>query len=106
MVVSVDGGVPREILSLPRNESFRQPEWSPDGQSVIASKVGPGGFAAGLEIWRIPIGGGSPQKLELGDITGEFRLHPDGRRITFTNGRLQREVWAIENFLPMLQAKR
>jgi Tol biopolymer transport system component len=108
MVVPVDGGTPREILSLPKNESFRQLEWTSDGHSVIASKVGPGGFEAGLALWRIPVSGGSPQRMELNNasMAGEYSVHPDGRRIAFTSGQLKHEIWVIENFLPLLKASR
>ncbi len=30
------------------------------------------------------------------------RIHPDGRRITFTDGDERSvEIWALENFLPV-----
>ena len=103
-VVPVEGGELREILKLAKDGYFRSLEWTPDGQAVIASKVGAGG-EAGVELWRIPIAGGSPQKIAL-PVMGDFSIHPDGRRIAFTSGQRQSEVWAIDNFLPILQAKK
>ena len=35
-----------------------------------------------------------------------FVVHPDGRRIAFTGGGGKREVWALENFLPAVNAKK
>ncbi len=29
----------------------------------------------------------------------DISVHPDGERIAFTGGRVQMEVWAMENFL-------
>jgi Tol biopolymer transport system component len=85
---------------------FQQLEWAPDGQSIIASKNGPRGSGDDLELWRIPISGDPPQKFDIRGINGGFAVHPDGRRIAFTTGQRKNEVWAIENFLPMLQAKK
>src|SRR5207253_2581322 len=107
LIFPLDGSAPREIMNLEKKGSFRSLEWTPDGQSVIASKVGPEGFGAAIELWRFPIAGGAPQKIDLKGASprGDFSIHPDGHRIAFTSGDRPREVWAIENFLPLLQAK-
>lgn len=109
MVVPVEGGTPREIVDLAKIGSFTgvKLDWTADGQSVIAPQWsvsrGPE-----QELWRIPVSGGSPQRIELNPapMVGGFSIHPDGRRIAYTSGRVKREVWVIESFLPLLQAKR
>ena len=81
-------------------------EWTADSQSVIAPKwAAPEGFEP--ELWRIPVNGGSPQRMELNPalVAGGFSIHPDGRRVAYTSGLVKQEVWAIDNFLPMLQVK-
>jgi hypothetical protein len=52
------------------------------------------------ELWRIPLQGGEPQKLDLtAEKMREIRVHPDGRHIAFTAGQDKQEVWVMENFL-------
>ena len=54
------------------------------------------------ELWRIPVAGGEPRKLNLGVKVSHLSLHPDGRRIAFTgpDPKGGQEVWVMENFLP------
>ena len=33
-------------------------------------------------------------------------FHPDGRHVAFVMGKSQLEIWALENFLPTLDAKK
>ena len=53
----------------------------------------------GVQTCALPI-------LELNGLG--HRIHPDGRQVAFVVGDRFRkvEVWAIENFLPVLQAGR
>jgi Tol biopolymer transport system component len=77
--------------------------WAPDGRSIL--------FAKGGELWLLPVeGGGEPRKTTF-RVTSDtglagFRVHPDGTRIAWTAGNKKREVWVLENFLPVLQATR
>jgi hypothetical protein len=52
--------------------------------------------------------GGKPQNLGITNqgIIADLRVHPDGRRIAFTNARLGGDVWVIENFVPKTEAKK
>ena len=36
----------------------------------------------------------------VGQLTGELRLHPDGRRVAIDDIKVNLEVWVMENFLP------
>jgi hypothetical protein len=65
------------------------------------------------DIWRLPIDGSEPRKLDLkleSDNGGidNLRVHPDGQRLTFeTRTRAKpQEVWVLENFLPTFAAKK
>ncbi len=77
----------------------------PDGRHLLFSK-GPRG---NMELWRIPVDGGEPEKLGLAMARlGLFGLsvHPDGQRIAFSAGAAgppTSEVWVMENFLPKLE---
>jgi hypothetical protein len=56
-------------------------------------------------VWRVPVTGGEPQKLELAmPSLQHLRIHPDGRQVAFTASSQaeKSEVWALENFLPPL----
>ncbi len=54
-----------------------------------------------IELWRISVDGGEPQKLGLSMEGRELyglSVHPDGQRIAFTAGTPSlSEVWVIED---------
>jgi Tol biopolymer transport system component len=108
MVMPARGGSPRTVFQYEKEDSLkvrpiRGIAWSRDGESLVYGIVG--GDHAGL--WRVPAGGGDPQRIEypLGE-TGDLedlsavRIHPDGRRIAFINQEGGAEVWVMEGFLP------
>jgi hypothetical protein len=81
--------------------------WTPDARSVLALKVASLAEPAGNELWRVPIDGALPSKLDI-DVSrvvaggqGRIRLHPDGKQLTYVSGHYpMMEVWVLENFLP------
>ena len=112
MVIPTAGGSPREILQLKDPESILSGwhgcvEWIADGRQIIfvkTQKQGQGSFG----LFQIPVDGGKPQNLGItnqGIISG-LRIHPDGRRVAFTNAKLGGDVWVIENFVPKTEAKK
>jgi Tol biopolymer transport system component len=98
--VSLNGGEPRELFrGLAQNYRLG---WTRDGRYIIAQALdGPLDTASG-EIWRVPVQGGTPLKLDLSVPKMEsFALHPDNRRFAFaTNEGTKQELWVMENFLP------
>jgi len=100
MIMPVAGGAPRELVHFERGESWpiMNFRWSIDGRYVFY--VRGGDKAAGL--WRVPVEGGVPKKLEwYTEVNaGQLRFHPDGRRIALTRGQAGNEVWVMEDFLP------
>jgi hypothetical protein len=77
----VGGGNPRSIPL----EGLTALEW---GRALVAGR--------GAELWRIPIDGGEPVKLNSpGNRTGVFSLHPDGARVALTSDDVKSEVWAV-----------
>ena len=59
------------------------------------------GGAEGTRLWRVDAAGGEPEVvgLEL-EAIHHLRLHPDGRRLAFTAGRVSQELWVMTDFLP------
>ena len=106
LVIPASGGPPREVLRLDPNVvgwltySFA---WTGDGQHLVFSKrVALPGRPS--ELWRVPVEGGEQQRLGLAMWgRGGVRVHPDGRRIAFTNMTPAGELWVMEHFLPELE---
>jgi Tol biopolymer transport system component len=105
-IVPTERGEARELLRVPWTAGFIDGngslEWSPDGHYLFIVKQLSRPTGAG-ELWRIPVAGGEPQKLQT--TTGLFRspsIHPDGNRIAFSalSRSSESETWVMENFLP------
>jgi len=109
MVVSTSGAEPRRLLEVHEPEIIHSVGWTPDSRYILFT-WGRGGTFPKLkwELWRIPAGGGEPEKLGLPQIDAlpEVRFHRDGRRIAFTAGQDKSEVWVLENFLPLEKVSR
>ena len=103
-----EGGKPRELFRVQRGDiDPGLVAWTPDGRYVLFGKRRSGGPNGAGELWRIPVEGGEPKKVELMLGVGFFkglRVHPDGKRIAFHNRTRLRgqELWVIKNFLPDL----
>jgi Tol biopolymer transport system component len=115
LLVSI-GGESRELLPLSQSQEFGDGAsftWTPDSSAVIFDKK----TGTRRELWRVPITGGQPQKLDIdpelwikGSLPNKgqlgFRLSPDGHSIAFQmGGTAVPEVWALENFLPTPKPK-
>jgi len=77
-VIDRDGSNRRVVLSV--DEVIEAPNWTPDGRWLI--------FNAGGEIFRIPVEGGEPERIETGSIRGlnnDHLLSPDGRLLYLSN---------------------
>ena len=95
------GGEFRELGRFRQSETrdLYELAWTPDGRNVLMVRsTGKDGI---LELWRIPIAGGEPQRTGLSaegmDLVAP---HPDGRRIAFDSGNRSvesRELWVLEN---------
>ncbi len=104
LVMPASGGATRELLRMDQSTvgwatySFA---WTRDGSHLLFSKrVATPTIPS--ELWRVSAQGGEPQNLGLAmDGRGGVRVHPDGRRIAFTNRTGgNAELWVMENFLP------
>ncbi|MDO9340373.1 MAG: tetratricopeptide repeat protein [Bacteroidales bacterium] len=100
--VPLNGGERREIFRGLAHYSVLR--WTRDGRYIIAQALDDttGGFLGISEIWRIPVQGGTPLKLDLSVPKMDFfALHPDNRHYAFSvNDGTKEELWVMENFLP------
>ncbi len=98
-------GESRDLLRLSQEEQEQGIQiggvtWMPDGRHLLFSK----GRRQNMELWRIPVDGGEPEKLGLtmgGLGLSGLSVHPDGQRIAFSRAGLGPtvELWVMENFL-------
>ena len=108
--VSLNGGEPRELFR--GSALYYRMRWTGDGRYIIAQAATFGGSdvtgIASTEIWRIPVQGGTPLKLDLSvPKLAFFSLHPDNRRFAFSvYEESKSELWVMENFLPKSTASK
>jgi Tol biopolymer transport system component len=96
MVMPAAGGTPEVVIADCGEHALSEIQWSPDARYLYYVSGG---------LWRVPVAGGSPEKLEWFEqerFRPFFRFQPGGQRIAFTRveGQGGSEVWAMENFLP------
>jgi Tol biopolymer transport system component len=106
-LVRVGGGEARDVFTTANADSAAfggSPaglSWTPDGRHLyFAAAVAPG--SKEMALWRIAATGGAPEKT--GALPGKVYdvvVHPSGTRIAFSTVGLRREVWVLENFLPL-----
>ena len=105
LVMPAAGGEARELVRIDDEEANRVlPSWTPDGRYVVFRKNlrETAKRPPRVQVWRVAAEGGVPQPTELTvDGLSGLRLHPDGRRIAIGTRKFSREVWVMENFLPV-----
>jgi Tol biopolymer transport system component/beta-lactamase regulating signal transducer with metallopeptidase domain len=99
-IIPSAGGEPRELYRCePKKEQLMNFRWTVDGKYILFVKriIGQAEF----NLWRIPVEGGEPQKIDLGINTLGLSVHPDGQHIALgTRENQPSEVWVMKNFLP------
>jgi len=107
-ILPAAGGEPRELLSFEEYANWRtHVTWSAGGKHILFVKSSQEGIPRTgdkSDLWRIPVEGGKPQKLDL-TMSRFFHLtvHPDGKHIAFSSygpSMKMPELWVMENFLP------
>jgi Tol biopolymer transport system component len=102
-LLPIAGGEPRRLPQL--TGVLPVPlEWAADSRALYFLK-------APAEVWRLPIDGGEPRKVNLrfegsGLKIWALRVHPDGKQIAFQTPLASKpdEVWVLDNLLPTLTA--
>jgi len=90
-VMPLDGG---EVRQLTRDgREILSQAWAPDGRSLVFSSNRTGGYY----LWRIPAGGGRPQRLPgLGDSTSEPSFSRDGRYLAYSRFFADANIWRVD----------
>jgi Tol biopolymer transport system component len=73
-----DGGAATPLTAWPSAESASR--WSPDGKTIafLSSRESPG-----VDIWTMPVSGGTPTRVTKVGTIGSYRWSPDGKSIAF-----------------------
>lgn len=114
-VMPAAGGEPRELYTWECSGAYIWQTWAADGRYILVPIRPPIKDLEGKmenvrwALWRIPVEDGEPQKLGF-EVPGIFfSVHPDGRHIAFTSTdstiNMRGGVWAMENFLPEIEAE-
>ena len=108
-VRSLSSGRPREVVRYATPAALLYgAEWTPDGRHLIFAKSDDG-TVPNATLWSLQLDGSRPPVQieglhpQLGLNT--LRVHPDGRRVAFSQGRSGAEVWMLSNFLPLLRTR-
>jgi Tol biopolymer transport system component len=98
-VVPTTGQEARPLVRVATREPVSSIAWSRDGKYVLFSQLNVQKMTG--ELYRVSANGGpvQPVGLEMKNLAG-LRVHPDGRRIGFTGGEAEMEVWTLETKAP------
>ena len=104
-IIPVKGGKPQSIHKFEEGTWCTSVAWSPNGNDLFISKVPEGEDKRGrIELWRISKDGGKPVKYPLVvNGMGDLCVHPDGRRLAFSDLKVDYATYVMENFLPKAQ---
>ena len=89
-------GLPRRLTE--QNSRARGIAWTPDGRSLIYGN----GAVATSYLWRVPLVGGQPERLELaGDHAQSPAVSSQGGKLAYTRLGLDADIWKFgSNGLP------
>ena len=102
------GAEARELVRLSPRRS-EAVSWSLDGGRVYFARAGRGGGRPNTEWWSVPVEGGSATSTGL-KVPGfrhhsRISMHPDGKRVIYSQAWGRGEVWVADNLLPAATAE-
>ena len=77
--IAIDNNARAAMVVLTERSHIEAPNWTRDGKSLI--------FTRGGRLWTIPIEGGQPAPIDVGNLsgcTGSHGLSPDGKWLAMT----------------------
>jgi eukaryotic-like serine/threonine-protein kinase len=95
-IFSMKGGPPEQTVDLPPPNFSSAIRWTPDGKSLLVNTTADDR----RNIWRIPLGGGKPERLTnfTDQLLIDFDLTPDGKAFIASRGDLIRDAVMITGF--------
>jgi Tol biopolymer transport system component len=90
--VAVDGGEERRLTV--GNHNTGGLDWAADGRSIVFSAFRSGGVGA-YSLWRVPLSGGAPERLEFGDHAGWPTVARIGGRLAYEREEPTNDIWRV-----------
>jgi serine/threonine protein kinase/Tol biopolymer transport system component len=90
-LVPVGGGEPRRLTF--NNHDISGLAWTADGREIVFNSYGGGEYG----FWRIPVTGGTPERLAVGGNNSSFpTISRQGHRMAYVQGTFSQNIWKIE----------
>jgi Tol biopolymer transport system component len=85
-------GSPRQLTT--ENSLLRGATWTTDGRSLIYAS----GARVTSSLWRVPVAGGAPERLEVaGDHAAFPSVSSRGTRLAYTRLALESDIWKFDS---------
>ena len=77
----------REVTHVKSSEGFADLTWAADGHSLL--------YAAGHHLWRVPVTGGRPEKLNFAQDAESVTVARAGNRLAYAQVRHPSSIWQL-----------
>ena len=84
---SQEGTQAREVTRVKSSEGFSDLTWAADGHSIV--------YAAGHHLWRVPVSGGRPEKLNFAQDAESVTVARAGNRLAYAQVRHPSSIWQL-----------
>jgi len=99
-VISTTGGEVKELCRMKFGETITSLDWRPGSQEIFFVK-------SVKQLWRVSLDDIELQRLDLVMRNMmELQFHPDGKRIAFSAGYVEAEVWVMENLFRLERSEK
>lgn len=82
-----DGTQAREVTRVKSSEGFADLTWAANGQSLL--------YAAGHHLWRLPVAGGRPEKLNFAQDAESVTVARAGNRLAYAQVHHPSSIWQL-----------
>jgi Tol biopolymer transport system component/TolB-like protein len=94
-VLPASGGSSRVVHELPAGRYHGDVWWTPDGRHLLFMRINEE-LDVDPELWRVRLADGDARSILSREGLRHVDVHPDGRRIAFTAGTVDYEVWVMK----------